>query len=98
MHAQIEDMAESDSKDRHGRSPPSYGVEEGHEAVMRFLVARDDEGGFQRQGRSFAAVLRCATWARHGGQDPLGRDDVEVNTKDFFFIFIFLYHFIDCWA
>ena len=38
----LEDVHEPDSKDDLGRTPLSWAAEEGHEAVVKLLVARDD--------------------------------------------------------
>ena len=63
------------SKDRHGHSPLSYPAEEGHEAVVKILVARDD----LRWTRM--AVLRYPPPPYMGVMR--WRDDVEANTKDY---------------
>ena len=83
MRALFEDMAEADSKDRHSYSPRSYNAEEGHEAVVKMLVARDDVEVDTKDEDSRSPLFYAAAAGHEAVVKILAaRDDVQVNAKD----------------
>ena len=61
----------------------SYAVENGHEAVVKILVARDDVEVNTTDSEGRSPLLQAAEEGHEAVVKLLvARDDVEVNTKD----------------
>jgi ankyrin repeat protein len=81
--ALLKDGNKLDSKDDRGRTPLSWVAAQGHEAVVKLLVERDDvpADSKDRDGRT------PLSWAAEGGHETVvkllvERDDVAADSKD----------------
>jgi hypothetical protein len=73
----------ANSKDNYGRTPLSWAAREGHEAVVKLLVGRDDVEA-DSKGNNGRTPL---SWAAAEGHEAVvkllvGRDDVEADSKN----------------
>jgi hypothetical protein len=73
----------ADSKDKYGRTPLSWAAWEGHEAVVRLLIERDDVEADSKDKYGRTPLL----WAACEGHEAvvrllIERDDVEADSKD----------------
>src|SRR3984957_16060601 len=80
---QLKNGAMADSKGRDGKSPLSISAENGHEAVVRLFLARDDVDADSKDSRGRTPL----SWAARDGHEAvvklfLARDDVDTESKD----------------
>src|ERR1700722_42185 len=83
IDSQLKNGAMADSKSRKGRSPLSIAAENGHEAVVKLLLARDDVDADSKHSDGQTPL----SWAAAGGHEAvvkllLARDDVDGDSKD----------------
>src|SRR3984957_4453986 len=81
---QLKNGAMADLKGRDGKSPLSISAENGHEAIVELLLARDDVD-VNSKDRQYG--LTPLLWAASNGHEAvvkqfLARDDVNTNSKD----------------
>jgi len=79
---QLKNGAMADSKSRDGRSPLSIAAENGREAVVKLLLARDDVDADSKDLRGRTPL----SWAARKGRGAVAklllmRDDVDANPK-----------------
>ena len=79
----LEEGADPNSKDCYYQTPLSRAAEEGHEAVVRLLLSRDDVIADSRDNRGRTPL----SWAAERGQEIvvrllLSRDDVTADFRD----------------
>src|SRR3984957_15262233 len=81
---QLKNGAMADSKGGDGRSPLSISAENGHEAVMKLLLAQDDVDVNSKDRRFGRTPLSLAAGKGHEavGKLFLARDDVDADSKD----------------
>jgi len=83
INSELEKGAKPDWKDSNGRTPLSWGAQNGHEAVVRMLLAQDDVD-VDLKDNNGRTPLSWATENRHEAvvRLLLEQDDVDVNSKD----------------
>src|SRR3984957_6983281 len=80
---QLKNGAIADSKGRDGKSPLSISAENGHEAVVKLFLTRDDVDANSKDSIGWTPL----SWAASNGHQAvvklfLARDDVDANSKD----------------
>src|ERR1700722_19099525 len=80
---ELNNGAMADPKGRDGRSPLSISAENGHEAVVKLFLARDDVDANSKDSKGRTPL----SWAAEQGHEAvvklfLARDDVDANSKD----------------
>src|ERR1700722_2206801 len=80
---QLKNGAMADSKGRDGRSPLSIAAQNGHEAVVKLLLTRDDIDADSKHVHGQTPL----SWAVENGREAvvkllLARDDVDADSKD----------------
>ena len=79
----LDNGAELNSKDMNGRTPLSWAAENGHEAVVKLLLGRDDVAADSQDTYGQTPL----SWAAEKGHEAvvkllLGRDDVAADSQD----------------